>query len=305
MARDDARVAPRPADEHPHDPGGATWSETWSFDLASADGELGGWVAFTRLADHAWYQAMLAGPRRQLLAVLDHRVPFRSNPLEVRTTGLWADHVCETPFEHWSLGLETFALGVDDPLELHGRQHGDSVALGFDLEWEADGPVLEHVETPGVTGYELACRVHGEVLVGHDVIDFEGVGNRSHRWGTIDWAGEGGWRLAGVVEGPTHWSIDACDGVTVAVRTDGDGLVAVFEATGAVEVDAHGLPTAAQVDLDDGELRAEVLAVTPVPMDVAGHRVHRPRALVRLRSHDGWTGVGWLQLRGRAMPLTP
>src|SRR3546814_3614161 len=93
VARDDCPVAPRPADEHPHEPGGDGWSETWSFDRKSADGDLGGWVAFTRFADHAWYHAMLAGPRRQLLAVLDHHVPFRSHPLEVRTTGLWADHV--------------------------------------------------------------------------------------------------------------------------------------------------------------------------------------------------------------------
>lgn len=298
MARDDGAVAPRPADEHPHPSTGGGWSETWSFDLASADGELGGWVAFTRFDDHAWYQAMLGGPRRQLLAVLDHHVPFRSNPLEVRTTGLWADHICETPFEHWTLGLEAFALGVDDPLELHGRQHGDSVALGFDLEWEADGPVLETPQPPGVAGYELACRVHGEVLVGRDVIDFEGVGTRSHRWGQIDWTGEDGWHLAGVVEGPAHWSVDHRDGVTVAVCTDADGAVQVVEAAGDVETDAHGLPTSATVRLDDRSIRAEVLAVTPVPIDVAGRRVHRPRALVRLRTHDGWVGVGWLELRG-------
>ncbi len=298
MARDDGHVAPRPADEHPHEPVGDRWSETWSFDLASADGELGGWVAFTRHADHAWYQAMLTGPRRQLLAVLDHHVPFRSNPLEVRTTGLWADHVCETPLEHWTLGLETFALGLDDPLELHGRQHGDSVALGFDLEWESDGPVLDLPEQAEVAGYEVGCRVHGEVLVGRDVIDFEGVGSRSHRWGPLDWGTDGGWQLAGVVEGPTRWSVDHRDGVTLARRVDAGGVVDVIEAAADVGVDADGLPTGATVRLDDGALEAEVLAVTPVPIDVDGRRVHRPRALVRLRTHDHWTGIGWLEVRG-------
>lgn len=297
MARDDGRVAPRPADEHPHEPDGEGWSETWSFDLASADGELGGWVAFTRHHGHAWYQAMLTGPHRQLLAVLDHHVPFRSNPLEVRTTGLWADHVCEEPYEHWTLGLETFALGVDDPLELHGRQHGDSVALGFDLEWEADGPVLD-VAQPAGTGYEVGCRVHGEVLVGRDVIDFEGVGSRSHRWGHLDWGDDDGWHLTGVVEGPTRWSVDHRDGVTVAVRVDGEGSVDVVEADGQVDVDGDGLPAGAVVRLGDAGLRAEVLAVTPVPIDVVGRRVHRPRALVRLRTHDHWVGVGWLEVRG-------
>lgn len=298
MARDDGAVAPRPADEHPHPPAGAGWSETWSFDFASADGDLGGWVALTRFDDHAWYQAALAGPRRQLLTVLDHHVPFRSNPMEVRTTGLWADHTCETPLDHWTLGLETFALGVDDPLELHGRQLGDSVALGFDLEWETDGPVVAHDRPAGVDGYELACRVHGEVLVGRDVIDLDGVGARSHRWGPIDWAGEGGWHLAGVVEGPTWWSVQHRDGVTVAIRTDGDGAVHVDEAVGDARTDADGLPTGATVEVGGAGLRAEVLAVSPVPIDVDGQRRHRPRALVRLRTHDGWVGVGWLELRG-------
>ena len=40
------------------------------------------------------------------------------------------------------------------------------VALGFDLEWETDGPVLDLPQPAGVHGYELGCRVHGEVLVG-------------------------------------------------------------------------------------------------------------------------------------------
>lgn len=299
MARDDGAVAPRPVDEHPHDPFGGGWSERWSFDFASADGDLGGWVAFTRFEDHAWYQAALAGPRRQLLMVLDHHVPFRSNPMEVRTTGLWADHICETPLDHWTLGLETFALGVDDPRELHGRQHGDNVALGFDLEWETDGPVLEHAQAAGVVGYELACRVYGEVLVGRDVIDLDAVGTRTHHWGPIDWADDDGWHLSGVVEGPTRWSVDRRDGTTTA-HVDADGTVRSVVAGGEVEVDEDGLPVTARVDADGTELRAEVLAVTPVPVEVAGRQIRRPRALCRLRSSGGWTGVGWLELRAGA-----
>lgn len=299
MARDDGAVAPRPVDEHPHDPVGAGWSETWSFDFVSADGDLGGWVAFTRFGDHAWYQVALAGPRRQLLTVLDHQVPFRSNPMEVRTTGLWADHTCETPLDHWTLGLETFALGVDDPRELHGRQHGDNVALGFDLEWETDGPVVEHAQRAGVTGYELGCRVYGEVLVGRDVIDFEGVGSRSHLWGPIDWVGDDGWHLSGVVEGPTRWSVDHQDGAATAFL-ETDGTVRRVAASGEVEIDEHGLPVAARVDADGTELRVEVLATTPVPIELRGQQIRRPRALCRLRSGGGWIGVGWLELRSGA-----
>jgi len=296
----------RPADEAPHPPGGAGWSETWSFELAAADGSLGAWVAFTRFAGHAWYHAVLTGPHRQLLAVLDHHVPFRSSPLEVRTEGLWADHVCETPYDHWTVGLEAFALGVDDPMELHGRQHGDHVALGLDLEWEADGPVLDLAQPAGGRGYELHCRVHGEVLVGREVIDFEGVGSRSHRWGPLDWAADDGWRLTGVVEGGQRWSVDHRGGVTSARGVDADGEVRVLEVEGEVAVDDDGLPASARIRGDVGGLRVEVLAVTPVPLELAGGVARRPRALCRLRAGDGAIGVGWLELRGpaRALPGT-
>jgi len=301
VARDDGRVAPRPADEHPHEPGGPGWSETWSFDLAAADGGLGAWVAFTRFAGHAWYQAALTGPHRQLLAVLDHDVPFRSNPLEVRTTGLWADHVCETPFDHWTVGLETFALGLDDPLELHGRQHGDTVALGFDLEWEADGPVLDL----GPGAYEVPCLVHGEVLVGREVIDFAGVGTRAHRWGPLDWAADDGWHLAGVVEGDRRWSVDHRAGATTARTVGADGEVRVVGAVGDVQADDDGLPVSARVRGEAGELRAEVIAVTPVPLELGAGSARRPRALCRLRADDGAVGVGWLELRGPSGALRP
>lgn len=305
-------MAPRPEDEHPHaaPPGasGDAWSETWLFDFAAADGALGGWVRVTRLVDRSWYEAALAGPRRQLLAVLDHDVPFRSAPLEVRTTGLWADHTCETPLDHWTVGLEAFALGVDDPLELHGRQLGDQVALGFDLEWETDGPVLDADSDVGVVGYELACQVHGEVLVGASTIDFEGVGTRAHAWGPIDWWTGDGWHLVGVVEGDRHWSVDHRAGTTTARIVDHTGEVRTVTAEAELGLDDHGLPTGARVLADGHVLRVEVLASTPVQVDHDGRRARRPRALCRLRTGEGWIGVGWLEVRGdgrRAVAAPP
>jgi len=304
-------VAPRPEDEHPHQPPpgavGDAWSETWCFDFAAADGAVGGWVRLTRLVDRIWYEAALAGPRRQLLAVLDHDVPFGSNPMELRTTGLWADHICETPLDHWTVGLEAFALGVDDPLELHGRQLGDRVALGFDLEWETAGPVLDAAGDPGVVGYELPCQVHGEVLVGPSVIDFDGVGSREHAWGPIDWWAGDGWHLAGVVEGDRHWSVDHRAGATIARIVDPGGHVRTVAAESQLHLDDHGLPAGARVLADGHVLRVEVLASTPVQVEHQGRRARRPRALGRLRTGDGWIGVGWLEVRGagRRGTITP
>jgi hypothetical protein len=67
----------------------------------------------------------------------------KGRDFDVRGPGLWLSLVCETPGEHWTIGLEAFALAVDDPDD----ERGDLVALGLDVEWEAPG------------------RVHGEVLV--------------------------------------------------------------------------------------------------------------------------------------------
>ena len=68
--------------------------------------------------------------------------------------GIWLSVVCVTPGEHWSLGMEAFALEVDDPDD----ELGHLVPLGFDLEWEAPD------------------RVHGEVLIADErhQIDAEG-----------------------------------------------------------------------------------------------------------------------------------
>jgi hypothetical protein len=73
----------------------------------------------------------------------------------IRADGLWLSLVCETPGEHWSIGLEAFALLVDDPSD----DRGDLVPLGLDVEWEAPG------------------LVHGDLLVADEVlpVDAEAV----------------------------------------------------------------------------------------------------------------------------------
>src|SRR5690606_25578404 len=126
-----------------HDPVDSPgWWEWWRFDFASPADGVAGWtelVLFPRTG-HACYHAFVVGRRRQLVAVVDHAVPLPASTLEIRTHGLWADHICETLGVHWTLGLEAFGVGLDDPDEMYGRQLGDQVPLGFDLEWESDDP---------------------------------------------------------------------------------------------------------------------------------------------------------------------
>jgi hypothetical protein len=92
----------------------------------------------------------------------------RPGSLELRSSGLWVDAVEEEPGERWTIGVEAFALAVDDPADTVGTR----VPLGFDLEWERTGP-------DGPDG--VPARVHGEVLVGDDALDLDAGGHWHHR----------------------------------------------------------------------------------------------------------------------------
>jgi hypothetical protein len=112
-----------------------------------------------------------------VVVLVDDDVPLPpAHALEIRTSGLWAALFCETPFEHWTVGLEGFALAFEDPADAE-RGVGERVPLGFDLEWEATAPPVsdEH-------GDAQPCTVSGDVLLATDVIAVDSEGHRWHRW---------------------------------------------------------------------------------------------------------------------------
>jgi len=177
--------------------------EHWGFDFFTADASLGGFVGLTFLPDRhrCWYWAALVGDGRPYLLVRDLEVPLPRLPgsREIRAEALWADMNCETPFEHWSLGLEAFGVAMDDPDEALGAERGDRVGLGLDVEWESSGDIVEIVDFVGAEGsYDQPGVVHGEILVGGssvETIAFEGHGWRRHAWGEHG-APSGGWLTA-------------------------------------------------------------------------------------------------------------
>lgn len=118
----------------------------WYLDFATDNADYGGYV---RLAGASFWAGVVGLGDHPLVALRDDEVP-RARNLDVRTEGLWASLTEETPGEHWSVGMEAFAVGYDDPVDALGDERGDRVALGLDLEWERDGDVW---------------RVHGELLV--------------------------------------------------------------------------------------------------------------------------------------------
>jgi len=160
--------------------------QVWALDFVQADGGAAWMGGFVRLAllpteGVAWYWAYLVGPELGLVVVRDHEVPLprQSEPVVVRADALWAEMVCETAEEHWSVGLEAFGVRLDDPAEGFRDEIGERLAVGLDLEWEVgDEPVGDG---------SLRGAVFGEVLVGPDRIAFDGTGVFSRVRGEHPW----------------------------------------------------------------------------------------------------------------------
>lgn len=340
-------VAPDPADEGRHAPGtDPLWSESWSFDFVTRDGSAAGYVR-VGLSPHLgvvryWAYLLRPDARHPLVAVVDHDVPLPppAATLELRTEGLWADHIVETPLDHVTVGLEAFGVALDRPEEAYGNLWGERIALGFDLEWETDrdltfacparspaergrakDQVAERPESTGgaerpsvepvTTRYEISCTVHGEVLVGDERLDIDAIGQRHHAWGSRDpWAV--GWcRVSGWLEDGTrfHASIRFPEpGRAIGYTAAPNGPA---EATVACRVDdappgPHGFPPSATVTLDDLTLAATPIGWAPVLVTAEDGRTSRwARAAIRARADDGRRGVGWIEFNQPVPGPTP
>ena len=174
------------ADEGRHDvEGGAV--EQWQF--AFDDGEIAGQIvlALSPAEGRAsfLFDGALGGFGR--IVVADEAVPLprATAGLEIRADGLWASLLCETGFEHWSLGLEAFGLRLDadalgDDPPAWADLVGERLPVGFDLEWELRAPPEPLVDG---LGYQQAGTMYGELLVVRDRIEVDAVCTREHAWG--------------------------------------------------------------------------------------------------------------------------
>ena len=137
----------------------------------------------------------IVGRGRNPVVVLDHELALPAGALELRGSGVWLDLVCETPLDHWTVGLEAFGLAVDGAETITPTTVGERVAVGLDLDLDTVGAP---VAAPGGLRFDL--RVHGEVLVADEVIELDGLGVRRRRWDGDDPALDQG-SVRGSVEG--------------------------------------------------------------------------------------------------------
>lgn len=171
-------------DEHRHPPSDGDWQERWSFEAWNEEGTFGAVAAITLVpaSRHAWYWAAVVREHRPLLTLVDAELHMPATSLTIRGAGLWADHVCETPLEHWTVANEAYAVALTDPDDAFGAQRGDVVPLGFDLEWEAADDPVEHAD-----GYTIPAIVNGEILIADENLGIEVVGRWRHDWGALRW----------------------------------------------------------------------------------------------------------------------
>jgi len=171
-----------PDDEDRHPPGPDTWTETWVFDLWAPDGSVAAFTWLTLQPDQrrAWYWSVVVRAGRRQLHVADVAAPLPSAGLRVRTTGLWAEHVCEVPFEQWTVQNECYAVALDDPADALGRAYGESTPVAVDMEWYAEAPAMA---IPG--GYRQAGEAHAVIELAGGPLTFVGPAGRTHTWGAL------------------------------------------------------------------------------------------------------------------------
>ncbi len=255
--------------------------EQWAVDFVSRTRDVGGFVRLARVGERCWYWCYLTGAPLGLVAVRDHEVvpPRRAGVLEIRADSLWAELVCETRGEHWSIGLEAFGVRLEEPIDAWTTEIGERVAVGLDLEWE-----VGEVEPFGV--------VHGVVLLERDRVELEGWGVLAHAT-TPDTA----W--------PTEW--------TGWCRSADGRWSHVVGGSGAPGADGIVVPTG--IVLADGSERAcRARGAVPVPLGpepARGAPSKRGPALVRvlvdvapsgdpvddaLGAAGEVTGTGWVEV---------
>jgi hypothetical protein len=123
------------------------------------DQGITGTLILTVDGSSASFHAQVAIPELGVVVVRDDELaaPKRTDVLVIRAEGLWAELLCETPGEHWSIGLEAFGVRFDDEEEAAVSDRGERVPVGFDLEWETPDRVVGEVLV-GRARYELTAR---------------------------------------------------------------------------------------------------------------------------------------------------
>ncbi len=191
------------------------WGETWGFEFVDMRADVAGFVRFVTHPKRKtfWFWAAVIHGHHPVILCRDLAVPVptQSSVLEIRSSALWSHAICETPFAHWTVAMEAYAVALDDPTDAYSGELGDRVGLAFDLEWEDDvAPSTVPGDASGdVTGYLSTGRVTGDLQLSETTLPITATGHRDHQWGRLDqeWFVD---RMSQVTEGDrwVGWMLD-------------------------------------------------------------------------------------------------
>lgn len=155
--------------------------EEWTFSWWAADASLAGFTMYRLFGRRrAWYCWGLSRVGEPLVQVVECGISVRRDPMIGKAEAFWAEYTCESPFEQWTVGNETYAVQLDDPDEALGRAYGDAVPIASDLEWYATdcAVVIPH-------GYSQTGVLMGDIETVKGVVTVPEMRSvRTHRWTT-------------------------------------------------------------------------------------------------------------------------
>ena len=137
-----------------------------------------------------------------------------------------------------------------------------------------------------------------------ETIDFAGHGQRDHSWGVRDWwINQWCWNAGRLADGTRFHSVSprTLEGEDIPfaagyVIPAGETLQPISSCRAREDVDANGLPTAGQLEIDDLALAVEPRYFSPVLLTDPDGRVSRfPRCLARFSDPAGRQGFGWIE----------
>lgn len=301
-----------PADEATHEPGQDTyWNESYYLDAISADGTVGAYVRIGLVPNLAKvvYTAYVVGEGRPSVGVLDYAAPMPASGLAVVGDSFTSDLVVEEPTQRVRVRLSGTGQQYDDQSAPLRGESGVPVPLELDLLWTTEGTPYRYRVT---TRYELPCRVTGTIRVGEEVLTFDGPGQRDHSWGPRDWwAMDWTWASAHLDDGTRLQAIElrlpGLPPAGVGYEQDADRLVELDAMPHSYTIDADRLVRRTSVALSPTgtKLEYEPIAFGALRIEAEDGRVCEfPRAMARITSPDGRTGLGWIEWGHNLRPVS-
>jgi len=312
--------SPDPQDEFWHEPASddPKWRESYYFDFYDPDSGLAYFSSIGYRINKGYMGSSVAFVwDDEVYVTKDYAYPTETRAIQA--DGLLYESV--TPNEEWRVrhlgGINQFEPG-SDALERTPDEFPfeDQPLHTLDMDVEFEGihdPVYyeptghaEEVFSSLYTGHaDQALVVEGEVTLGDQTVEVEGVGERDHSWGIRDWRDPEGWVWTSAIfdedTAVNFWQVDTPGASAVEGFLHLDGESAELD-TVSVETQYHddGVTQDTfriQVTDDDGRefsVSADAGTVVPINFDY-GDEVTTIRRTPTEYSADGKDGYGWTE----------